>query len=66
MMSTIDICEVAEQAGFMLLSGFVERDPVDRLESVYCEAAKHGLVASIQPDGEWPHGLVCNEYRDLS
>ena len=27
---------------------WVERDPVDRLESVYCEVAKHGLAASIQ------------------
>ena len=41
--------QLALQAGFHAPEWiWVERDPVDRLESVYSEAAKHGLVASIQ------------------
>ena len=41
--------QLALQAGFQAPEWiWVERDPVDRLESVYSEAAKHGLVASIQ------------------
>ena len=41
--------ELLQQAGFRAPEWiWVERDPVDRLESLYSEAAKHGLVASIQ------------------
>ena len=41
--------QLLQQAGFHAPEWiWVERDPVDRLGSVYSEAAKHGLVASIQ------------------